>query len=91
MSKVTSYAPGTPCWVDLSCVDIDASASFYEDLFGWDAGEMPNSAEMGGYRRATLEGDDVAGMMPLMQPRASRRSWSTYISVEDADGDARRR
>ena len=33
MSKVTSYAPGTPCWADLSCADIDASMSFYADLF----------------------------------------------------------
>jgi uncharacterized protein len=48
MSKVTSYAPGTPCWVDLACKDIDASAAFYEGLLGWSAGEMPDSAEMGG-------------------------------------------
>jgi uncharacterized protein len=87
MSKVTSYAPGTPCWVDLSCVDIDASASFYEDLFGWDAAEMPNSAEMGGYRRATFEGDDVAGLMPAMQP-GQPQMWSTYIAVEDAAATA---
>ena len=80
MSKVTSYAPGTPCWVDLAAKDIDASASFYEGLLGWQAGEMPNSAEMGGYRRATYEGDDVAGLMPQMQP-GQPQMWNTYISV----------
>ncbi len=83
MSKVTSYAPGTPCWVDLSCADIDASVSFYADLLGWEAGEVPNSAAMGGYRRATFEGDDVAGLMPAMQP-GQPQMWTTYISVEDA-------
>jgi predicted enzyme related to lactoylglutathione lyase len=87
MSKVTSYAPGTPCWVDLSCVDIDASASFYEGLLGWSAGEMPNSAEMGGYRRATFEGDDVAGLMPQMQP-GMPQMWMTYVAVEDAEATA---
>ncbi|HKZ12317.1 MAG TPA: VOC family protein [Solirubrobacterales bacterium] len=87
MSNVTSYAPGTPCWVDLSCADVDASARFYEDLLGWDAGEMPNSAEMGGYRRATFEGDDVAGLMPAMQP-GQPQMWSTYIAVEDAAATA---
>jgi uncharacterized protein len=87
MSKVTSYAPGTPCWVDLSCVDIDASASFYEGLLGWSAGEMPNSAEMGGYRRATLAGDDVAGLMPQMHP-GMPQMWMTYVAVEDAEATA---
>jgi predicted enzyme related to lactoylglutathione lyase len=87
MSKVTSYAPGTPCWVDLAAKDIDASASFYEGLLGWSAGEMPNSAEMGGYRRATFEGDDVAGLMPQMQP-GQPQMWMTYVSVEDAEAAA---
>jgi predicted enzyme related to lactoylglutathione lyase len=87
MSKVTTYAPGTPCWVDLSCADIDASARFYEDLLGWEAGEMPNSAEMGGYRRATFAGEDVAGLMPAMQPDQPQM-WNTYVSVEDAGATA---
>jgi predicted enzyme related to lactoylglutathione lyase len=87
MSKVTSYAPGTPCWVDLSCADIEASAKFYEELLGWDASEMPNSAEMGGYRRATFAGDDVAGLMPRMQADQPQM-WTTYIAVEDAAATA---
>ena len=87
MSKVTSYAPGTPSWVDLASADIEASAAFYADLFGWDTSEQPNSAEMGGYRRAELDGDSVAGMMPLQQP-GQPAVWSTYVSVEDADATA---
>lgn len=87
MSKVTSYVPGTPSWVDLASADIEASAAFYADLLGWDTSEQPNSAEMGGYRRAELDGDDVAGMMPLQQSEQPA-VWSTYISVEDADATA---
>lgn len=85
MSERTSYTPGTPCWVELSGTpDIDASAAFYKDLFGWEVPEMPNSAEMGGYRRAKLDGRDVAGVSPRMED-GQPCVWATYVSVEDAN------
>jgi uncharacterized protein len=87
MSKVTSYAPGTPCWVDLSTGDIEASAAFYGDLLGWQVPERPDSAEMGGYRRAEIQGDDIAGMVPLQQ-EGQPQAWGTYIAVEDAEATA---
>lgn len=87
MSERTSYTPGTPSWVDLGTPDVDAAATFYEGLLGWQVPEMPNSAEMGGYRRAKLDGDDVAGMMPLMQ-EGQPPAWSSYVSVADADATA---
>jgi hypothetical protein len=88
MSERTSYAPGVPCWVDLATPDIEAAARFYSDLFGWDVPEQPNSAEMGGYRRAQRNGKDVAGMMPLMQ-EGQPPAWSTYVAVADADATAK--
>lgn len=87
MSERTSYVPGTPCWVDLATPDVDAAARFYGDLLGWETPEMPNSAEMGGYRRAKKNGADVAGMMPLMQ-EGQPPAWSTYVSVTDAAASA---
>jgi len=88
MSERTSYAPGTPCWVDLATPDLDAAESFYRELFGWEIPELPNSAEMGGYRRAKKNGRDVAGAMPLMQ-EGQPPAWSTYVSVDDADAIGR--
>jgi uncharacterized protein len=88
MSERTVYAPGTPCWVDLSTPDLEAAESFYRELFGWEIPELPNSAEMGGYRRVKLGGRDVAGAMPLMQ-EGQPPAWSTYISVDDADAISR--
>lgn len=88
MSERTSYAPGTPCWVDLATPDLEAAEGFYGPLFGWEIPELPNSAEMGGYRRAKLGGRDVAGAMPLMQ-EGQPPAWSTYISVDDADAISR--
>lgn len=83
MSERTSYAPGIPCWVELGTPDMEATAAFYGELFGWEIPEQPNSQQLGGYRRAKKGGKDVAGVSPLMsegQPPA----WSTYISVADA-------
>ena len=87
MSKRTSYTAGTPNWVDLATPDVDAGASFYAGVFGWEVPERPNSAEMGGYRRAESNGADVAGMFPLMQ-EGQPTAWTTYIAVDDADAIA---
>jgi predicted enzyme related to lactoylglutathione lyase len=85
MSERTSYDPGTPSWIELSGTpDIDGSAKFYAELFGWEMPELPNSAELGGYRRAKLNGKDVGGVSPKMQDEQPC-VWSTYISVESAD------
>jgi len=85
MSERTSYAPGTPCWVELSGTpDVEASQSFYRELLGWEMPEQPNSDQLGGYRRAKLGGRDVAGVSPRMddgQPTV----WATYVSVADAE------
>jgi predicted enzyme related to lactoylglutathione lyase len=87
MSERTSYAPGIPCWVDLGTPDVDAAASFYGAVLGWEVPELPNSAELGGYRRAKKDGADVAGVMPLMQ-EGQPPAWSTYVAVTDADATA---
>lgn len=84
MSERTSYTPGTPCWVELSGTpDVEASEAFYRELFGWEMPELENSAELGGYRRAKLNGRDVAGVSPRMQD-GQPTVWATYVSVEDA-------
>jgi hypothetical protein len=84
MSERTSYEPGTPSWVELSGTpDFDAAEAFYRDLFGWEIPEQPNSAELGGYRRAKLNGRDVAGASPVMQD-GQPCEWNTYLSVDDA-------
>lgn len=84
MSERSSYAPGTPAWVDLGTPDVDAAIEFYGGLFGWDVPESENAEQTGGYRQAMLRGKPVAGLMPLMQ-EGQPPAWSTYVSVEDAD------
>jgi predicted enzyme related to lactoylglutathione lyase len=88
MSERTSYAPGTPSWVELGAIpDIEKAVDFYGGTFGWDIPEPENAGQTGGYRQAMLRGKPVAGMMPLMQ-EGQPTAWNTYVSVEDADATA---
>jgi predicted enzyme related to lactoylglutathione lyase len=87
MTEMTTYAPGTPCWVDLGSPDLDGSIEFYGSLFGWDVPESENAEQTGGYRIATSQSKSAAGMMPLMQ-EGQPPAWTTYVSVEDADATA---
>jgi predicted enzyme related to lactoylglutathione lyase len=87
MSVKTSYQPGTPCWIDLGTPDQDAAGEFYGRLFGWELHEDENAEQTQGYRTAQLDGQNVGGVMRLMQ-EGQPPAWLTYISVEDAGATA---
>lgn len=87
MSEKSSYAVGTPSFVDYSSSDIDASVEFYGGLFGWDVPAPDNAEETGGYRMAMLRGKAIAGMMPIMQ-EGQPPAWQSYVTVADADATA---
>lgn len=77
------YPPGTPSWVELSTPDPDGAASFYGQLFGWEAVAPPGDTA-GGYRMFMQGGEAVAGLMGHMH--ADRpTAWLTYFNVADAD------
>lgn len=84
MPERDGYANGTPSWVDLSSHDIDATARFYEGVFGWSAESAGPTEETGDYRMFKLRGRRVAGLGPHMDPNSSP-AWSTYVSVDDLD------
>lgn len=84
MPKVTSHAPGTPNWVDLSTPDPDASRRFYHALFGWDYTEEPTGGEP--YIMARIDGASAAGMMrqdPAQAAQGVPPMWNMYIAVSD--------
>jgi uncharacterized protein len=84
MPEVSEFQPGLPSWADLSTPDADESASFYERLFAWEAKEPEGDEDYGGYRLFLKESKQVAGLMPIQQ-EGQPPSWSTYISVSDAE------
>lgn len=86
MAKRTSYAAGTPSFIDIGSPDPDATAAFYSALFGWEVVDLGPDA--GGYRMAQIGGDDIAGIGPAQNPGPPY--WTTYITVDDADAVAKK-
>jgi uncharacterized protein len=85
VTQVTTYAPGTPCWVDVTSPDLDRSIEFYRGLFGWDAFRVPDP-DAGGYTMFRVGDADVAA---ASAPRGEAPSaWSTYIASDDVDATA---
>jgi predicted enzyme related to lactoylglutathione lyase len=84
MPERTSYAEGTPSWVDLASADVDKSIAFYGALFGWEHASAGLPEETGGYGMFMIDGKIVAGVGPL-QNDEQPPVWSTYIAVDDAD------
>ncbi|MBW3601443.1 MAG: VOC family protein [Actinobacteria bacterium] len=88
MAEVSSYAPGTPSWVDLATSDPEGARSFYGRLFGW--GFEVGPPETGHYTMCQLRGRNVAGMAGEPSREGVPTAWTTYMATDDADEVARR-
>jgi predicted enzyme related to lactoylglutathione lyase len=88
MPEVTSYAPGTPCWVDLQTSDPAGSRAFYGELFGWELEIGP--PETMSYTLARLRGRNVAALGGEPAPQGMPTAWTTYFATDDVDGTAKR-
>jgi len=78
--------------VSLATTVIVSAKTFYGELFGWEAKEMP-AGEAGVHAILSLEGDKVCGFYE-MEAKGREGSisprWFSYVSVEDADATASR-
>jgi uncharacterized protein len=88
MAQATTDTTNRPAWVDLSSADPDAAREFYGSLFGWQVEVNPDPM-YGGYGIAKLDGMDVAGIGPKMDPTAPT-AWSFYIGTDDIAALAQR-
>ncbi len=86
-TRIPTYAPGTPIWVDLGSPDLAASSRFYGQLFGWQAEDMGEA--MGHYTMLRQDGKAVAAIGPLMNPNQPT-AWTTYVSTPNAEETARK-
>jgi predicted enzyme related to lactoylglutathione lyase len=87
MAERTSYASGTPSWVDLQTTDQNAAKQFYGELFGWSYSDQPVDDAGTVYSMATLRGHDVGAISPLGDQAAQGvpPHWNSYVSVDDLD------
>ena len=89
MPVFESYPAGTPCWIDLMSPDVDASKSFYQSVFGWDA---EDNFDDEGNRIYTQfkQGDHIVaglgGQAPGMEGMPA--FWNTYIASDDVAATA---
>jgi uncharacterized protein len=79
-------APGALSWNDLISPDVETSATFYRELFGWQIEEIPGAE--GQYWSITNAGHANGGMMPM--PPGSHPAWNLYFAVDDVDAAAAR-
>ncbi|ANW17686.1 VOC family protein [Streptomyces clavuligerus] len=86
MTEATRHTPGTPCWASLMVHRLEATQSFYHELFGWDF--SPGPQPLGPYVRARLDGKDVAGLGQLPRGRQAPMSWTPYLATDSTDSCA---
>ncbi len=87
MPTRTSYAQGTPNWVDLQTSDQDAAKAFYAGLFGWTYDDQPmpqgpvySMAMLGGHPVAA-----IAAQSPELAAAGAPPMWNTYLAVDSVD------
>ena len=73
--------PGTLVWNELQSPDLDASAAFYSDLFGWKVADFEGMEDR--YMGIENAGAHNGGMRTLQPP--SPPSWLTYFGVQDVE------
>jgi uncharacterized protein len=87
-TDVDSSVHGAPGWFETLSSDTARAGPFYAALFGWEAEAMTMPEFT--YTVFKLDGQPVAGMMPILPHMGAVRShWGTYFTVRDADAAGR--
>ncbi len=80
--EMSSHAPGTFCWVELSTTNAAAAAAFYGEIFGWSV-----AADGAGRALASRGGKPVAA---IRQRADAASDFLLFVAVESADRTAER-
>lgn len=86
------HVPGSFCWFECGTRDAAAARSFYTQLFGWGAVEVPMPGMEGSYTLLQIDGEDIAGLYELSGPQFEGvpPHWTNYVTVADAGASAAR-
>jgi uncharacterized protein len=85
MPTMTTYKPGSFCWVDFAAPDQEAAKKFYSDIFGWTANDM--TMQQGGtYSMMQKNGQNVGAIMQMPPGHEGvPPHWNSYIAVDNLD------
>src|SRR5882762_7404099 len=67
-SKHPTYANAKICYIELPAIDINASASFYKSVFGWQARRRGDGSLAFDDGAGEVSGTWVAGRKPATEP-----------------------
>jgi predicted enzyme related to lactoylglutathione lyase len=88
MTQMAVATAHKPIWIDLASQDAAASRTFYAKLFGWQV-DVNADPQYGGYARAMVDGQDVAGISPA-QSADQPTAWSFYVGTDNAEATAQK-
>jgi predicted enzyme related to lactoylglutathione lyase len=91
MPEVTTFQPGSFCWVDLGTTNVAEAIGFYTGLFGWEAASVPAGPGMT-YVMLRKGGQEVAALYEMaseMRAQGVPPAWLSYVAVADADAAAK--
>ena len=78
---------GAFSWNELMTSDVNGAKTFYAEMFNWQIEEV--DPEMA-YNMAKINGQDVAGIMPIPPEAAGMPAmWGGYVTVDDVDASAK--
>ena len=90
MPQVTSYPPGSFCWVELMTTDQAGAKNFYTKLFGWTFDDSPMGDDTF-YTMLKLNGKSVGA---LYQRGKNQQNipphWNCYVAVNNVDDVAKK-
>jgi len=89
MGEMTSYMPGTFCWVDLATNAPEEAKRFYGQIFGWTAEDIATDYEVP-YTILRRQGKQVAGLYQMAPEQGAFPYWASYVRVANADSSADR-
>lgn len=87
MPEVTSHAPGTPSWFELSTTDDKGAVDFYGALFGW-VDDPQQIGENWFYHMQKLNGLEAASIYQQSDEERNQgipAHWNTYFTVTNVD------
>lgn len=85
MSEQDRYIPGVPCWIDLTPPDVDAAATFYAGLFGWELEDRVPAEVPAQYLYARIDGGAAAAIGTPIEGDQARTAWTAYVRVTDVE------
>jgi hypothetical protein len=75
-------APGALAWNELSSPDVDASAAFYGDLFGWTTNQFEGSPDR---YLTVMNGDRGNGGIRELGDQPAPPHWLPYFGIDDIE------